>query len=62
VANLNEEVRKFETDITIRVLGYLIGEGENEDRELVRMEENFVEVTFPREIDPVPGNPSFFED
>ena len=62
VAELGDEVRQFETDITIRVLGYLIGEGENEDRELVRVEENFVEVAFPREVDPFPGSPSFFED
>jgi len=62
VATLNEEVRMFETSITIRVLGYLIGEGPNDDRELVRFEENFVEVTFPRETEPLPGEPSFFED
>tara|TARA_B100001094_G_scaffold332483_1_gene404770 strand:+ start:12912 stop:13787 length:876 start_codon:yes stop_codon:yes gene_type:complete len=62
VANLNDDVRMFQTDITIRILGYLIGEGENDDRELVRVEENFVEVTFPREVEPLPGSPSFFED
>ena len=62
VATLNEEVRMFQTDIVIRVLGYLIGEGPNDDRELVRVEENFVEVTFPRESEPFPGEASFFED
>lgn len=62
VATLNEEVRMFQTDITIRVLGYLIGEGENDDRELVKMEENFVEVMFPQEREPLPGEPSFFGD
>lgn len=62
VATLNEEVRMFETNITIRVLGYLIGEGPNDDRQLVKFEENFVEVTFPREVEPLPGSPSFFED
>ena len=39
----------YTTDITIRVLGYLIGEGENDDRQLVRFDENFVEITFPME-------------
>ena len=49
VANLAEENRTYTTDITIRILGYLIGEGENDDRQLVRVEENFVEITFPME-------------
>ena len=62
VANLNEENRMYTTSITIRVLGYLIGEGDNDDRKLIRVDENFVEVTFPRESAPVPGNPGFFED
>jgi hypothetical protein len=48
-ANLAEESRLYTTDITIRVLGYLIGEGENDDRPLVRVDENFVEITFPME-------------
>ena len=62
VADLQDEVRQFETDITIKVLGYLIGEGENDDRELVKFEENFVEVLYPKEVAPFPGQPSFFED
>ena len=62
VATLNEELRMYETTITITVLGYLIGEGENDDRELVKFEENFVEVTFPRERVPLPGQTSFFDD
>jgi hypothetical protein len=62
VASMDEEIRMFETTITIRVLGYLIGEGENDDRQLVEVEENFVEVTFPREQASFPGDPSFFED
>jgi hypothetical protein len=49
VANLAEESRMFSTDITIRVLGYLIGEGENDDRPIVRVEENIVEITYPME-------------
>ncbi|MBL18927.1 MAG: hypothetical protein CMC82_03730 [Flavobacteriaceae bacterium] len=61
-ADLNEDNRMYSTDIVIRVLGYLIGEGENDDRPIVRLDENFVVVTFPREQGAVPGNPSFFED
>jgi hypothetical protein len=48
-ANLNEESRMYTTEISIRVLGYLIGEGENDDRPIVRFEENFVEIMFPME-------------
>ena len=62
VAQLNEEMRMFSTEIKIRVLGYLIGEGNNDDRRIVKIEENAVEVTFPRETVPMPGDPSFIED
>ncbi len=60
-AALNEEERKFTTDIKIRVLGYLMGEGDSDDRELVKIEENLVEVTFPRETIPLPGDPGFID-
>tara|TARA_Y100000034_G_scaffold7139_1_gene7880 strand:- start:29 stop:904 length:876 start_codon:yes stop_codon:yes gene_type:complete len=60
VNNLGEDMRMFSSEITIRVLGYLIGEGENDDRPIVRIDENTVELTFPSE-GPVPeGNPDFF--
>ena len=55
MSNLNEDIRMFSTDINIKVLGYLIGEGENDDRQLVRIDENIVELTFPRESEPLPG-------
>ena len=61
VSNLQEDMRMYTTEIGIRVLGYLIGEGENDDRPIVRVDENTVEVTFPREVAPVPGNEGFFE-
>ena len=48
-SNLNEDSRLYTTEISIRVLGYLIGEGENDDRPIVRVDENFVEITFPME-------------
>ena len=60
VAALNEDIRMFSTDIKIKVLGYLIGEGENDDRKIVRIDENVVELTFPRESVPLPGESGFF--
>jgi hypothetical protein len=61
-ANLDEEMRMFKTEINIKVLGHLIGEGKNDDRPIVRVQENAVEVTFPRESAVVPGGPDFFLD
>jgi hypothetical protein len=49
VNNLGEDMRMFTSEITIRVLGYLIGEGANDDRPIVRIDENTVEYHFPRE-------------
>jgi len=62
VAALNEDIRMFESTISIKVLGYLIGEGENDDRRVVRIDENIVELTFPRESVPLPGQSDFFGD
>jgi hypothetical protein len=62
IADLGDELRVFETTINIRILGYLIGEGENDDRPIVRVDESVVEVTFPRESSPLPGQPGFLED
>ena len=61
VNDMQEEMRMYTTEIGIRVLGYIIGEGENDDRPIVRVDENTVEVTFPREVDPVLGNDGFFK-
>ena len=60
VATLNEDIRMFGSEINIKVLGYLIGEGDNDDRRIVRIDENVVELTFPRESVPLPGEPDFF--
>jgi hypothetical protein len=49
ISNLGEDLRMFTSEISFRVLGYLIGEGENDDRPIVRVEENIVEITYPRE-------------
>ena len=48
-SNLGEDNRSFKTEITIRVLGYLIGDGEDEDRPIVRIQENIVEIRMPTE-------------
>ena len=60
VANLDEDMRMFSTEINIRVLGYLIGEGDNDDRPIVRYHENAVEITFPQEstVSPSAGGTS----
>ncbi len=39
----------FETKITIKVLGYLIGEGVNRDKPQITIRENAVEVKISRE-------------
>ena len=60
MSNLGEDMRQFNTDINIRVLGYLIGEGESDDRPLVRIEENAVEYHFPSESVVPAGNFNLF--
>jgi len=60
VSDLGEEMRMFQTDVTIRVLGYLIGEGKNDDRPIVRIDENTVEFQFPTEHAVAPGNANLF--
>ncbi len=62
VGSLGEDIRMFNSDINIKVLGYLIGEGDNDDRKIVRIDENTVELTFPRETVPLPGEKDFFGD
>jgi hypothetical protein len=60
VSNLNEDARLFTSEISLRVLGYLMGEGKNDDRPIVRIDENIVEVSYPTERVPRPGDPDFF--
>jgi len=61
IGNLGEDSRMFTTDITIRVLGYLIGEGENDDRPIVRVDENFVEISYPMESTVTEDDEGFFQ-
>ena len=49
VANLGEDVRNFSTEVTINVLGYLIGEGNSDDRPIVEVNESAVEFRYPTE-------------
>jgi len=62
VSSMGEETRLFTSEITIKILGYLIGEGESDDRPIVRLDENVVEVTFPQESIAPPGVPNIFND
>jgi hypothetical protein len=48
-ANLGMAQRNYETTINIEVLGYLIGEGENQERPKIVTRENAVEVKIGRE-------------
>ena len=48
-ANLGMAQRNYETAINIEVLGYLIGEGENQERPKIVARENAVEVKIGRE-------------
>ena len=49
LSNLGEEERKFETKIELKVLGYLLGDGINEDAPKIVVRESIVEVKLVRE-------------
>jgi len=48
-ATMEAEYRNYETTIDIRTLGYIIGEGKNQERPKAVVRENAVEVKLPRE-------------
>lgn len=62
VATLGEEERQFTSEVNIKVLGYLIGEGNSDDRPIVTKEENIVEITYPRETVIPAGSDNFLMD
>ncbi len=62
VATLGEDPRLFSTDVTINVLGYLVGDGENQDRPIARIDENVVEYQFPKESVVPAGNFNLWDD
>ena len=49
ISAMDNEERKFETSIDIKVLGYLVGEGSNDNRPKLSVRESAVEVKIPRE-------------
>ena len=49
IKELGEDERIFETNVKIKVLGYLIGEGVNREKPKVSIRENQVEVRISRE-------------
>ena len=49
VSDMGEDERKYQTEIEIKVLGMLIGDGPNQDTPKVVITENAVEVKMPRE-------------
>tara|TARA_Y100001973_G_scaffold11575_1_gene15804 strand:- start:15906 stop:16853 length:948 start_codon:yes stop_codon:yes gene_type:complete len=54
--------RKFETKVDIKVLGYLVGEGENEERPKFSVRESCAEVRFQRERDVFGDSPEYSGD
>jgi len=49
VSNMGDEARKYQTTITLKILGYVLGANKNEDRPKIAIRENAVEVKIPRE-------------
>jgi hypothetical protein len=48
-ASLAAAERNYQTTIQIKILGYIVGEGNNQERPKIVRRENFVEVKIPRE-------------
>jgi hypothetical protein len=44
-----DQERNYKTDITIKVLGHLIGDGANQERKQVEKKQNAVEIKIPKE-------------
>ena len=49
LSDFSSDERKFETKISLKVIGYIVGEGKNRDRPSYTLRENIVEVKIPRE-------------
>lgn len=49
VSNLGEDERTFETEIKLKVLGFLLGDGDNEEAPKIVTKETIVEVKLVRE-------------
>jgi len=68
VSNLTTNERTYQTNITVGVIGYLIGEGENQIRAKVIKRENAVKVKIPTErvivgdVQQLPESSGFYRD
>jgi hypothetical protein len=68
VSNMTNNERTYQTNITVGVIGYLIGEGDNQIRAKVIKRENAVEVKIPRErviigdVQQLPESSGFYRD
>lgn len=49
ISSYTTDERKFETKITVEVLGYLLGEGDNDNQPFLSIRENAVDFKVPRE-------------
>ena len=49
ISDFSGDERKFETKITLKVIGYIVGEGPNREKPHYAIRENAVEVKIPRE-------------
>jgi len=49
VSNMDMDQRNYETIVNLKVLGYLIGDGENQEKPNIVRRQNAVEVKIPRE-------------
>ena len=60
--------RVYQTSITVDVLGYLVGEGDNQIRKKIIKRESAVEVKIPRErvivgdVQQLPDSSGFYKD
>jgi len=48
-SDYSQDEKRYETDVTFKVLGYLIGDGKNQEKPFYAIRENVVEVKIPRE-------------
>jgi hypothetical protein len=49
LSNFTSEERKFEVKINLKVVGYLVGQAHNREKNYFTIRENFVEVKLPKE-------------
>lgn len=68
ISNMTNNERIYQTSITVDVLGYLVGEGDNQIRKRVIKRESAVEVKIPRErvivgdVQQLPDSSGFYKD